>query len=80
MNPGISTSPKSAHWKVLYRSAILENNKTVLRKRVHEAEEAVLARGREIVYGNDIEEKEALEDALYALRAYKTALEYSEVA
>ena len=81
MNPGSSPAPKRTSWKTLYRAAILETNKSIISKRVYEAEEAVLARGREIFYGNnEAEEKEALEDALYALRAYKTALHYAEAA
>ena len=81
MNPDRSPSPKQASWKTLYRAAILETNKSIISKRVYEAEEAVLTRGREVFYGNsDPEEKEALEDALYALRAYKTALHYAEAA
>ena len=54
---------------------------TVLPQRVSEAEEAVLARGREIFYGNGTpEEKEALEDSLYALRAFRTAWQHTEAA
>ena len=80
MNLGSFPSPK-ASWKTLYRAAILETNKSLLHQRIHEAEEAVLARGREIFYGSsEPEEWEALEDALYALRAYKTALQYAEAA
>jgi hypothetical protein len=68
-------------WKTLYRAAILETNKRVLPQRVSEAEEAVRARGREMLYGGgSSEEKEALEDALYALRALKTAWQHTEAA
>ena len=69
------------NWRTLYRAAILETNSRVLPQRVSEAEEAVLARGREIFYGDGTqEEKEALEDALYALRAFRTAWEHTEAA
>ena len=72
-------SPQHADWKILYRAAILETNKSVISQRVSEAEEAVLLRGRELFYGNgDPEEEEALDDALYALRAFKTACRYDE--
>jgi hypothetical protein len=68
-------------WRTLYRAAILETDKNVLPKRVSEAEEAVRARGREIFYADGtLEEKEALEDALYALRAFRTAWQHSEAA
>lgn len=65
---------KSPDWRALYRSAILETNKEVLSQRVVEAEAAVIARAREIFYADGTaEEKEALEDALYALYAFKTS-------
>jgi hypothetical protein len=68
-------------WKILYRAAILETNKSVLPHRVSEAEKAVRARGREIFYSNgSSEEEEALEDALNALRAFRTAWEHTEAA
>ena len=72
MTPAFPPCPNL--WKTLYRAAILETNKSVVPQRVSEAEEAVVARAREVFYGNsDAEEKEALEDALYALRAFKAA-------
>jgi hypothetical protein len=80
-----ATSPSSPNdhgdWKVLYRAAILETNKTVIPRKVSEAELAVLARGRDLFYGGGTsEEQESLEDALYALRAFRTALEHAEAA
>jgi len=72
-------SPKHPDWKILYRVAILETNKSLLPQRVSQAEEAVILRGRELFYGNgDPEEKEALDDALYALRALKSTCQYNE--
>lgn len=70
----------SMEWKTLYRAAILEINKSVVRRRVSQAEQAVLARRREIFYDGTPEEKEALEDALYALRAYRTAWQHTDAA
>ena len=65
-----------ADWRALYKAAILETRRTDVARRVSEAETAVLARGREAFYsGASLEEKEALEDALYILRAYRTASE-----
>lgn len=78
---GTAFPPCLNRWKTLYRAAILETNKGLLPQRVSEAEEAVKARGREIFYGNGTpEEKEALEDALYALNAFRTAWQHSEAA
>ena len=61
-------------WRTLYKAAILETRSTAIKDRVWEAETAVLARAREAFYsGASLEEKEALEDALYILRAYRDA-------
>jgi hypothetical protein len=66
-------------WKTLYRAAILETDKNIIPQKVSEAELAVLARGRELFYGGGTgEEKESLEDALYALRAFRTAWQHTE--
>lgn len=76
-------SPDLSHgdWKSLYRAAILETNKNVIQQKVSEAERAVLARGRELFYtGGSSEEQESLEDALYALRAFRSACELEEAA
>ncbi len=43
------------------------------------AEYLSLARGRELFYGGGTSEREeSLDDALYALRAYRTAWEHTE--
>jgi hypothetical protein len=66
-------------WKTLYRAAILEPDRSVIRQKVSEAESAVLARARELFYsGGRGEEKELLEDALYLLRAYQNAWDHAE--
>lgn len=73
-------SPRRDHrdWKSLYRTAILETDKAAIPRRVAEAEQAVLARGREFFYSSTTpEEQEFLEDALYALRAFRTAWEHT---
>lgn len=70
-------------WKTLYRAAILETDKQLLPQRVSEAEEAVKARGREMFYGTGTPEEQeagALEDALYTLRAFRTAWQHGETA
>jgi hypothetical protein len=73
-------SPSLNRWKTLHQAAMLETNKGLLPQRVSEAEEAVKARGREIFYGDGTPEKEAeaLEDALYTLRALRTAWQHSD--
>jgi hypothetical protein len=68
-------------WKALYRAAIFERDVSAIPDRVSAAEKAVLCRGRELFGQHDtLEEKEALEDALYALRAYRTACAHLEAA
>ncbi|HVN20109.1 MAG TPA: hypothetical protein VMU05_15085 [Dongiaceae bacterium] len=74
-------SPVRTDWRSLYKAAIFESDKSIGSERVAEAEKAVLAREREIFYAyGTLEEKEALEDALYTLRALRTAWEHSEAA
>ena len=75
--PGLR--PKN--WKTLYRAAVFEANKSTVLERISEAEKAVLARGRELFYADGTqEEKEDLEDALYALRAFRIACQHVEPA
>jgi len=81
MNPTSLPRSKQKDWKTLYRAVILETNQSAVAHRVSEAEEAVLAREREMFYGDGTsEEEEALDDALYALRAFKTARPHKEAA
>lgn len=81
MNLASLPHPKHADWKTLYKAAILETNKSIVPALVWKAEEAVLAREREIFYSQGTaEEEEALEDALYALRAFRTAWPHAEAA
>ncbi len=79
-NPSLPV-PIDRSWKVLYKAAILETNRKAIPQKVAEAEKAVTIRGREL-FGKSgtLEEKEALEDALYALRAYRTAWSHLDAA
>jgi hypothetical protein len=81
MKAAIPPSADHGDWKSLYRAAILETNTSAIPKLVSEAERAVISRKREL-FGTmgTIEEKEALEDALYALSAYRSAWEHTEAA
>ena len=81
MHPALPRCPEHKGWRTLYREAILETDRRIIPQRVSLAEEAVLARGRDVSYGHgSLEEKEALEDALYALRAFRTAWRHTEAA
>ncbi len=81
MKKAFPPCPDHGDWKTLYRAAILEKNKNAIPQKISEAEVAVLARGRELFYtgaASEEKESESLEDALYALRAFRSALEHTE--
>ena len=68
-------------WKTLYRAAIAETDETAVPDKIAAAETAVLARGREIFYQNGCsEEKDALENTLQAIRAFRAAWETRQAA
>lgn len=70
-------------WQRLYRAAMLETNPSVIPERITEAEQAIADRRHELVQSNGQYaevEREAMEDALYALGALKTAQQVSSVA
>ena len=72
---------QTGDWKALYRAAIHETDKTLLHERISEAEKAVLGRGRELLYEHGRnDEREQLDDALYALRAYRNAVRFHKAA
>jgi len=73
MNPGSSISLSSRAWRDLYRAALFEVDKTRLPDRIAQAEEALALRARELFHvgGDNIEEGEALDDAMYALHALR---------
>ena len=72
------------NWKKLYRAAIFETKRYAIPERLSAAEQAVLARGRELFRqtGNleESEEREEVDIALYCLRAYKNAWSHTEAA
>jgi hypothetical protein len=64
-------------WRNLYTAALFETDTNQIPARIAEAEKAIVNRARELfATGSDtIEEDQALDDALYALRALQTCLE-----
>ena len=74
--------PIDRNWKTLYRAAIFETNRNAIPKRLSAAEQAVLARGRELFRqtGNleQFEEREEVDIALYCIRAYKNSWSHTE--
>jgi hypothetical protein len=81
MNSLTFTSGHAQNWRVLYRAAIHEPDRTRIPQRISEAEQAVIARGRELFHSPEkFEERDELEDALYALRAFRSASGHLEEA
>jgi hypothetical protein len=64
-------------WREFYIAALFETDNNRLGGRIADAEKAIVARARELfAAGADtIEEDQALDDALYALKALQSCLE-----
>ena len=73
MNTCNSKSLDSRTWRELYKAALFEVDKTKLPERIAQAEKAIALKARELFYvaGDSIEEGQALDDAVYALRALR---------
>jgi hypothetical protein len=69
-------------WRDLYTAALFETDREKIPARIGAAEQAIVARARELfAAGSDtIEEDQALDDALYALRALQNCLELHSAA
>jgi hypothetical protein len=76
MNTGISRSPYKRVWAQFYKTALFELDANKVSDRIAEAETALVARGRELFHsaGDNIEEEQAVDDAMYALHALRSAL------
>jgi hypothetical protein len=61
-------------WRRLYLAALLEPDKNIACQKVSEAEAAILERVQVVSHTSGADdEKEALDDALYLLRAFRNA-------
>jgi hypothetical protein len=69
--------PNPRSWAELYTAALFEKDKNRIPARIVDAEKAIVARARELFFSgaDTIEEDQALDDALYALRALQSCLE-----
>jgi hypothetical protein len=74
------TMPKK--WRELYTAALFETEREKIPVRIADAEKAIMVRARELfAAGTDtIEEDQALDDALYALRALQSCLNFRAAA
>ncbi len=63
-------------WRDLYLTALMEADRAKTAARIADAEHAILIRARELFKapGDNIQEEEALDDALYALHALKNCV------
>jgi hypothetical protein len=63
-------------WRKLYADVLLETDSQRLPSRIDEAEKALILRGRELslMSGDNSEEGDAVEDALYLLRSLRNCL------
>ncbi len=68
--------PPLPSWRELYKAALFETNRDRLPERIAEAEKAIVARSRELFASptDTIEEDQALDDALYAVRALQSCV------
>jgi hypothetical protein len=78
----IATRPATSHfrpqpWRELYTAALFETDKNQIPMRIAAAEKAIIARSRELFAASSdtIEEDQALDDALYALKALQSCLD-----
>jgi hypothetical protein len=69
-------------WRELYCAALFETDENRVPNRIADAEKAIIARARELFSAgaDTIEEDQALDDALYALRALQNCLAYRAAA
>ncbi len=75
MSAAPQTSP-ARNWRDLYVAALLEGNEQRIPHLIADAEKAIVDRARELfaTTGDNIQEEEAMDDALYALHALKSCL------
>ncbi len=82
MTKASPASPQLENWRDLYTAALFETDRYRIPERIADAEHAIVARARQLfLAGNDtIEEDQALDDALYALRALRSCLQLQSAA
>ena len=76
MNTGTLGSPYKSAWAQFYKAALFESDSDKVSDRIAEAEAALVTRARELFHsaGDNIEEEQAVDDAMYALHALRSAL------
>jgi hypothetical protein len=76
MNTGILRSPYKGVRRQFYRAALFESDASKVSGRIAEAETALVTRARELFHaaGDNIEQEQAVDEAMYALHAFRSAL------
>jgi hypothetical protein len=76
MTVGALQPSQATDWKSLYVAALLEGDVNRIPSLIENAERAIVGRARELfsAAGDNIQEEEALDDALYALHALKSCI------
>lgn len=76
MDTGILRPPYKRAWQQFYKAALFELDANKASNRIAEAETALVTRARELFHaaGDNIEEEQAVDDAMYALHALRSAL------
>ena len=76
MNTGTLGPPYKRVWVQFYKAALFELDSDKVSDRIAEAETALVTRARELFHaaGDNIEEEQAVDDAMYALHALRSAL------
>ena len=76
MNTGTLGSPYKRVWAQFYKAALFELDANKVPDRIAKAETALVTRARELFdsAGDNIEEGQAVDDAMYALHALRSAL------
>jgi hypothetical protein len=73
-----AAQPAFQTWRELYCAALFETDTDRIPSRIKDAEKAIVARARELFAAgiDTIEEDEALDNALYALRALQSCVNF----
>jgi hypothetical protein len=81
MKTSASGSPHKRVWAQFYKAALFESDANKVSERIAEAEKALVTRTRELVdsAADNIEEEQAVDDAMYALHGLRSALKYIEI-
>jgi len=79
MNTAVSTVLDSKAWRGFYKAALFELDVTKRPERIAEAERSLVVWARELFQaaGDNIEEGQAVDDAMYSLHVLRSTLKHS---